>query len=188
MSADRETNRIVRAWLEEGVSALPDRVLDTVLDELPATPQRRASWPVRRFGEMNRLHQIRSRGCRGGTGCRRGNSSPARSGHFTGGPGRARHQPPSSPQTPAPIREGALAAGSYLIRPFSQPGECGLLRPPPQPDCIDSDQRRLSSYHVQPIPDGLDGRYRRGLADRARTPARRLTGASLLFVRWAPRL
>jgi hypothetical protein len=53
MSADRDVNRIVRSWLEEGVSTLPDRVLDTVLDQLPATPQRRAPWPVRRFGEMN---------------------------------------------------------------------------------------------------------------------------------------
>ena len=42
MSTDRDVNRIVRSWLEEGVSALPDRVLDTVLDQLPATPQRRA--------------------------------------------------------------------------------------------------------------------------------------------------
>jgi len=53
MSADRDVSRIVRSWLEEGVSALPDRVLDTVLDQLPATPQRRALWPVRRFREMN---------------------------------------------------------------------------------------------------------------------------------------
>jgi hypothetical protein len=53
MSTDRDVNRIVRSWLEEGVTALPDRVLDTVLDQLPATPQRRAPWPVRRFGEMN---------------------------------------------------------------------------------------------------------------------------------------
>jgi hypothetical protein len=53
MSTERDVNRIVRSWLEEGVSALPDRVLDTVLDQLPATPQRRAWWPVRRFGEMN---------------------------------------------------------------------------------------------------------------------------------------
>ena len=53
MSTERDVNRIVRSWLEEGVAALPDRVLDTVLDQLPATPQRRARWPVRRFGEMN---------------------------------------------------------------------------------------------------------------------------------------
>ena len=53
MSTDRDVNRIVRSWLEEGVTALPDRVLDTVLDQLPATPQRRAPWPVRRLLDMH---------------------------------------------------------------------------------------------------------------------------------------
>jgi hypothetical protein len=54
MSHDRETNRIVRSWLETGVTALPDRVLDDVLDQLHATPQRRAPWPARRLSDMNR--------------------------------------------------------------------------------------------------------------------------------------
>jgi hypothetical protein len=53
MSADRDVTRIVRSWLEEGVTALPDRVLDVVLDQLPATPQRRSLWPARRFRDMN---------------------------------------------------------------------------------------------------------------------------------------
>lgn len=53
MSTDRETTRIVRSWLEEGVTALPDRVLDTVLDQLPATPQRRSWWPAWRTNPMN---------------------------------------------------------------------------------------------------------------------------------------
>jgi hypothetical protein len=52
VSADRDVTRIVRSWLEEGVTALPDRVLDNVLDQLPATPQRRARWPVRRVLDM----------------------------------------------------------------------------------------------------------------------------------------
>jgi hypothetical protein len=52
MSTDRDVTRTVRSWLEEGVTALPDRVLDHVLDQLPATPQRRASWPARRFPIM----------------------------------------------------------------------------------------------------------------------------------------
>ncbi len=55
MSTDRETTRIVRSWLEEGVTALPDRVLDTVLDQVPATPQRRSRWPTRRITQMNRF-------------------------------------------------------------------------------------------------------------------------------------
>ncbi len=41
MSTDRDTTRIVRSWLDEGVTQLPDRVLDVVLDQIPATPQRR---------------------------------------------------------------------------------------------------------------------------------------------------
>lgn len=44
MSTDRDTTRIVRSWLEEGVTVLPDRVLDGVLDQLPATRQRRSLW------------------------------------------------------------------------------------------------------------------------------------------------
>jgi hypothetical protein len=53
MSSDRDVTRIVRSWLEEGVTALPDRVLDSVLDQVPATRQRRAWWPARRFADMN---------------------------------------------------------------------------------------------------------------------------------------
>ena len=58
MSTDRDVTRIVRSWLEEGVTALPDRVLDTVLDQLPATPQRRAWWPARRLREMNNFAKL----------------------------------------------------------------------------------------------------------------------------------
>ena len=53
MSTDRDVTRIVRSWLEEGATALPDRVLDIVLDQLPATHQRRSWWPARRLHEMN---------------------------------------------------------------------------------------------------------------------------------------
>ncbi|HVL52998.1 MAG TPA: hypothetical protein VM344_01910 [Vitreimonas sp.] len=55
MSFDPETTRIVRSWLDEGVTELPDRVLDTVLDELPATPQRRPIWSAWRTPIMNKI-------------------------------------------------------------------------------------------------------------------------------------
>jgi hypothetical protein len=55
MQTDRETARIVRSWLDEGVTALPDRVLDAVLDQVPATRQRRPWWPSRRFADMNSI-------------------------------------------------------------------------------------------------------------------------------------
>jgi len=58
MSADRDVTSIVRSWLEDGATTLPDRVLDRVLDELPATPQRRAWWPARRLREMNSFARL----------------------------------------------------------------------------------------------------------------------------------
>ena len=58
MSTDREVTRIVRSWLEDGVNVLPDRVLDTVLDRVPATPQRRAWWPARRVQRMNTMLKV----------------------------------------------------------------------------------------------------------------------------------
>jgi len=58
MSPDPETTRIVRSWLDEGVTQLPDRVLDTVLDQVPATPQRRATWPAWRSPFMNNFARV----------------------------------------------------------------------------------------------------------------------------------
>ena len=58
MSADQETTRLVRSWLEQGATALPDRVLDAVRDQLPATHQRRSSWSARRFEPMNNYARL----------------------------------------------------------------------------------------------------------------------------------
>ncbi|OGO57890.1 MAG: hypothetical protein A2Z32_07345 [Chloroflexi bacterium RBG_16_69_14] len=58
MSTDRDVTRIVRSWLEEGATALPDRVLDQVLDQLPATRQRRPWWPARRIADMNNVAKL----------------------------------------------------------------------------------------------------------------------------------
>jgi hypothetical protein len=58
MSAERDETRIVRSWLEDGVTVLPDRVLDAVLDQLPATHQRRAGWLARRTSHMSTTLRI----------------------------------------------------------------------------------------------------------------------------------
>lgn len=58
MSTDRDVERIVRSWMDEGVNALPDRVLDLVLNQLPATPQRRLSWLARRTPTMNNYARL----------------------------------------------------------------------------------------------------------------------------------
>jgi hypothetical protein len=53
VSTDRDVTRIVRSWMDEGVTQLPDRVLDLVLDQIPATPQRRHWWSAWRLPVMN---------------------------------------------------------------------------------------------------------------------------------------
>jgi hypothetical protein len=58
MTNERDTARIVRSWLEDGSTAMPDRVLDAVLADLPSTPQRRSWWPLRRFPVMKPILAI----------------------------------------------------------------------------------------------------------------------------------
>lgn len=53
MSTDRDVTRDLRSWLREDAHEDADRVLGLVLDQLDATPQRRASWPARRFLTMS---------------------------------------------------------------------------------------------------------------------------------------
>ena len=43
MTTDRDFDRIAMAWLADGPDELSDRVLDTVVDQIHLTRQRRAS-------------------------------------------------------------------------------------------------------------------------------------------------
>ena len=38
MTTDRDITGVVRSWLEEGVTAMPDRVLEFVIEQLPQDP------------------------------------------------------------------------------------------------------------------------------------------------------
>jgi hypothetical protein len=129
MSADRDVTRIVRSWLDEGVTRLPDRVLDAVLDQVPATRQRRALWPARRFREMNTPIKLllaaaaviivavvgfnvlpRQGGVGGPIQTAAPTSSPS--------PSPSPSTPPSPSHSAATIPDGPLAAGSYTTQPF----------------------------------------------------------------------
>jgi hypothetical protein len=52
MTTERDMARLVRSWLEPGLTTLTDDVLDAVLEQLPATPQRRGSPLTRRIADM----------------------------------------------------------------------------------------------------------------------------------------
>ncbi len=58
MTADPEITRIVRSWLEDGVTSIPDRVLDAVMADLSATPQRRRWMQARRDVSMNNYARL----------------------------------------------------------------------------------------------------------------------------------
>jgi hypothetical protein len=58
VSTDRDVDRTVRSWLREDRHEDADRLLNTVLDQLDTTPQRRASWPAWRFPIMNSAMRI----------------------------------------------------------------------------------------------------------------------------------
>lgn len=116
MSTDRETTRIVRSWLEEGVTALPDRVLDTVLDQLPTTHQRRSWWPLRRFVEMNTSIRFGLATVVVLAAAAIGLSVLPRLGFE--GPGVVVTPSPSPTQPASPFHEGSLAPGRYRVHPL----------------------------------------------------------------------
>jgi hypothetical protein len=58
VSTERDTTRIVRSWLEDGVTALPDRILDAVLEQVSVIPQRRPWWLARRPFSMSNAVRI----------------------------------------------------------------------------------------------------------------------------------
>ena len=58
MSTEHDSTRIVRSWLEAGSTAIPDRVLDAVLAELPSRPQRRSRWSLWRSLQMKPIIPI----------------------------------------------------------------------------------------------------------------------------------
>jgi hypothetical protein len=166
MSNERDVNRIVRSWLEEGVSALPDRVLDTVLDQLPATPQRRAPWPVRRFGEMNSFTKFAVAAAAVALVAFVGLRLLPGEGNIGSVPSPSASTAPSaSPTTPSPIASpsasnvpaefpGELPAGSYTVAPFSS--GVGMCHVPPQSGCTETDADNTIRVTIT-VPDGWSG-------------------------------
>lgn len=157
MSTDRDVTRIVRSWLEEGVTALPDRILDAVLEQVPATPQRRAWWPAWRFGEMNSYAKAAIAVAAVAVVAVVGINLLPRSGGV-GGPGQTPSPSPTASPSPSPspspagISDGPLAAGTYATQPFS--GNADLCMG--QAGCTESaadDSIRITLT----VPDGWAG-------------------------------
>jgi hypothetical protein len=120
MSTDRDTTRIVRSWLRAEEHESADRVLDSVLDQLDTTPQRRATWwPARRFPEMNNSAKLALAGLAVAVIALIGFGFLRPGGPSIGGPGPTVIPTPTA--SPMPL-EGAtdalLDAGTYVTTPF----------------------------------------------------------------------
>lgn len=115
MSTDRETTRIVRSWLEDGVTQLPGSVLDEVLDELPTTHQRRATWwSARRAFEMNKVLAYSAAAAAILIVAVLGINLLASGGSNVGGPGDEPTPSPSASPLAWPDSPRDMVAGTYV--------------------------------------------------------------------------
>jgi len=159
VKTERETTRIVRSWLETGADRLPERVLDSVLDQLPAYKQRRLRWrPTWRFAQMNTLTKAAIAAAAVlvvailGYKVLPGN-----------GPGTTVPTPSPSPTaSPTALHNGTLTAGTYVITPFGALGSdrcSGNPSPSVNPAASGcSDPRSDDSIRITlAVPDGWAG-------------------------------
>ena len=155
MSTDRDTTRIVRSWLDEGATVLPDRVLDAVLDQVPATSQRRPLWPAWRFRHMNSALKLGLAATavvvvalvgitllprNGGVGA--SGTSPTSAPTASPTPTPTQTVTPTPPASPAVLTEfphGPLTAGAYTVAPFGSP-DTNVCPDEPSPLCIEPDE------------------------------------------------
>ena len=190
MSTDRDVDRIVRSWLDEGVTTLPDRVLDNVLDQVPATPQRRAWWPARRFRDMNTNARYLSAVAAVAVVAVIGVLALPRLGDIGGPSSTPTPSPTPSPSpTPTPtaspspsptggpgaVHDGPLAPATYTIGPAGPESFMACAAPT---GCTNTVAVELT------VPDGWSGVGNDSiwLTDGGNEPP---AGAGLLFVRGA---
>lgn len=111
MTADRDTTRVVRSWLRTDEHESADRILETVLSRLDATPQRRR-WSAWRFARMNTYAKLAVAAAALVVVAVAGYSLlPGRGG--VGGPPSP--TPGVSPTPAPPLPSGSMAAGTYLV-------------------------------------------------------------------------
>ena len=123
MSTDRDTTRIVRSWLRTDENESADRVLDAVLDQLDATPQRRATrWPARRLSEMNSMARLALAAAAIVVVAWLGINFLVSGGPRIGGPDTSVAPEPSFALDPTPTALGAddpLEPGTYVSHPLA---------------------------------------------------------------------
>jgi hypothetical protein len=178
MSTDRDVTRIVRSWLEDGPTALPDRVLDGVLDRLPTTSQRRAWWPAWRFSEMNNALKLAIAAVAVVVVALVGVRLLPDQGNVGVSPPPASPSPSSSPTaSPPALPAGVLTPGTYMRGPALPDGFWAC------PEPIEATCSNTMAVMFT-VPDGWSGVGGESiwLTDERNAPP---AGAGLLFTRGA---
>ncbi len=145
MSTDRDTTRIVRSWLQTDEHESADRVLDAVLDQLDTTPQRRATWwPVRRLPQMNTTAKLAIAAAAVVVAAFLGIRFLL-PGQNVGSDGPT----PTPSPSPAAFHSGSLAAGTYVMTPFTGAGASGVCMPE-APECTGTLGRLIPRHLHRP--------------------------------------
>jgi hypothetical protein len=121
MNQRSDIDRLLRHWMDDGPTRMPDRIVDVVADRISAQRQRR-SWRLVRRLLMNPLLKLGAAAAAvlvialvGWNLMPRdpsiGGPSPAKSPTLT--------PSPTPGSTPMALHEGQLLAGRYLVQPFS---------------------------------------------------------------------
>src|SRR5688500_8044957 len=119
-AADRDVSRAIRSWLHEERHEDASRVVGAVLDQIEATPRRRATWwPARRTPVMNKIVGLGIAAAALVVALFVGAQLLGSTGNSIGGPGveptpTSTVEPTPDPTT-SPRAEGGLPEGPFLI-------------------------------------------------------------------------
>jgi hypothetical protein len=161
MTTDRDFDRIAVAWLADGPEELSDRVLDAVVDEIHTTRQRHGLRLPWRFPAMTTPIRVAAAAVIGVLVVGGAFYVLRPGGSSVGGPGPT----PSPTPSPSPIalKEGVLAAGTYVTTPFIDAGEGTLGVCYTQPGCTEDpadDTIRIAFT----VPAGWEGAPRHSVS------------------------
>ena len=135
MISDREVTHVVRAWLQDGMTELPSRVMDGLLEQLSVTPQRHGPWPTSKAA--SRAPALEDDPCdHGRPGHLDGRCGlPDRPGQSARGlPGE--RIPANSSGHAGSVGDGGADADRPDTRVSDPPDRCGSLRHRPAPGSV----------------------------------------------------
>lgn len=121
-TSDQDVNRVIRSWLHEHRHEDASRVAGAVLDQVEATPRRRATrWQARRTPFMNKMVTF-------GLGAAAVVLAAAVGIQLFSSPGggtgsQSSPSPSTATATPRAAPEGDLDAGTYVIHPLPAPND-----------------------------------------------------------------